>query len=115
MPETLCLRADLDATGAKEVVVDVNGARTSIVVVKDGSGIRAYINSCPHARTPLNWQEDKFFDLSGTYLLCASHGAAFDIATGRCIRGPAKGQGLTAVAVQVEDDRIVADLSRLSA
>jgi nitrite reductase/ring-hydroxylating ferredoxin subunit len=95
-------------------VLDVKGARTSIVVVRDGDVVRAYINSCPHARTPLNWQEDKFFDLSGTYLLCASHGAAFELATGRCIRGPAKGRGLTPVAVRLEDDRIMTDLSRLT-
>ena len=49
---------------AKEVIVHVNGARVSVIVVKDNGTIRAYVNSCPHARTPLNWREDKFFDLS---------------------------------------------------
>ncbi|TAL02814.1 MAG: Rieske (2Fe-2S) protein [Rhodospirillaceae bacterium] len=112
----MCLRADLDVPGdddlaAKEVIVHVNGARTSVIVVKDGGAIRAYLNSCPHARTPLNWQADKFFDLSRTTLLCATHGAAFDIATGRCVRGPAAGRALTPIAVRQEDDRIVTDIS----
>ena len=111
MLHTLCLRADLDRTGAKEAILTVNGARFSIIVVNDRGTIRAYLNSCPHARLPLNWQEDKFFDLSGTYLLCASHGATFDVATGRCIRGPAVGRALAPVAVQLEDDRIVTDLA----
>ena len=87
--------------------------RVSVVVVQDGDGVRAYINSCPHARTPLNWQEDRFFDLSGTYLFCTTHGAAFDVASGRCVRGPAKGQALTPVQVHLENDRIMTDLSRL--
>jgi nitrite reductase/ring-hydroxylating ferredoxin subunit len=111
--ETLCLRSDLEATGAKEVVLNVNGARVSVVVVRNGQNVRAYINSCPHARTPLNWQEDRFFDLSGTYLHCSTHGAAFEVGSGGCIRGPAKGRALTPVVVQLEDDRIVTDLSRL--
>lgn len=112
-PISLCRPADLDATGAKEVIVHVNGVRHSVVVVKDGAAIRAYVNSCPHARTPLNWAEDKFFDLSGTYLLCATHGAAFDIGSGRCMRGPAKGQSLTPVPVRLENDEIVTDVAAL--
>ena len=111
---TLCTRSDLnganDGAAAKEVILTVNGARYSVVVIKDGVDIYAYLNSCPHARTPLNWQADKFFDLSQTYLLCATHGATFDIASGRCVRGPAEGRALTPVAVRVEDDRIVTDL-----
>jgi nitrite reductase/ring-hydroxylating ferredoxin subunit len=115
LQQTLCRLADLERTGAKEVVLQIRGARVSVVVVKDGDAVRAYVNACPHARTPLNWQEDKFFDLGHTYLLCASHGAAFDIATGRCIRGPAQGKALTPVAVTLENDRILADLSTIPA
>jgi nitrite reductase/ring-hydroxylating ferredoxin subunit len=108
---SLCRRSDLHATGAKEVIVHVDGARHSIVVVDYAGAVRAYINSCPHARTPLNWAEDKFFDLSGTYLLCATHGATFDIAGGRCVRGPAKGQSLTAIPIRLENDEIVTDVA----
>jgi nitrite reductase/ring-hydroxylating ferredoxin subunit len=109
---TLCRVNDLAATGAKEIVLVVDGARYAVVVVKHDVAIRAYINSCPHARMPLNWQEDKFFDLSGTYLMCFNHGAAFDIGTGVCVRGPAKGRALTPVAIRLENDRIVTDLAR---
>ncbi len=115
MLQSLCLVTDLETTGAKEAVLDVKGARVSVVVVKDGDTIRAYINSCPHTRTPLNWQEDKFFDLSHTYLLCASHGATFDIATGACIRGPAKGKALTALPITLENGQIMADLAQIPA
>ncbi len=102
-PKTfLCHALDLDATGAKEIVLEQNGARVSVFVVKNGEEVLGYVNACPHARLPLNWREDMFFDLSGRYLLCANHGAHFDIATGKCVRGPCVGQSLTPLSVRVD-------------
>ena len=109
MLQNLCNRIDLESTGAKEVILHVGGARYSVAVIKDGAQVRAYMNSCPHNRAPLNWQADKFFDLSRQYLLCANHGALFDPATGRCMHGPAKGKGLTPITVLIKDDRVVTD------
>ena len=110
---TLCLYSDLDKTDGKEVVLTENGIRQSIMVVKFREEIYAYVNSCPHARTPLNWQEDRFFDLSRTSLLCATHGALFDVPSGRCVAGPATGRALTPVATKVDGDRILTDLAAL--
>ncbi len=98
----LCHLTDLEATGAKEVVREENGERISLFVIRDGENVRDYVNSCPHARLPLNWREDMFFDLTRQYVLCANHGAYFDIATGACVRGPCVGQSLTPVAVMVD-------------
>jgi len=104
----LCALADLDATGAKEIVFDEAGARVSVFVVRHRGGVAGYVNSCPHARLPLNWREDRFFDASGLYLLCANHAALFDIATGQCVRGPCKGRALTPYPVAVDGVRVVA-------
>lgn len=35
--------------------------------------------------------EGRFFDDSGRWLLCATHGAAYEPGTGRCIEGPCRG------------------------
>jgi len=108
MTRKLCTLADLAATGAKEVILDDNGARISIFIIKHGDGVLGYVNSCPHARLPLNWQDEQFFDVTGLYLLCANHAAYFDIATGQCVRGPCKGQSLTTFPVDLDGVHVIA-------
>ena len=103
----LCRLADLEATGAKEVMVDDAGIRHRAFVVHHISGIAAYFNACPHARLPLNNDPDVFFDFSRSFLFCVNHGAHFDAASGKCLRGPCKGQALRRLAVRVEGDRVI--------
>lgn len=107
MSDILCRLADLDATGAKEIVRQEGSRRSTVFVIRYEGGIHAYVNSCPHVRLPLNWKDDVFFDASGRYILCANHSARFDIATGQCVRGPCKGQSLTPVTIAVEADAVV--------
>ncbi len=107
MASVLCRLSDLDATGAKEIVLDRNGARFPVFVVKSGTAVLGYVNSCPHARLPLNLKEDSFFDMSGSFLLCTNHGAHFDAASGRCLRGPCKGKALTPFPVRVDGESVV--------
>ncbi len=103
----LCSLADLDATGAKEISLDDAGVRLPAFVVRWNGRVVGYVNSCPHARLPLNWKADSFFDLGNTYLLCINHGAFFDVLTGACVRGPCKGQSLRRVAVRVDGDSVL--------
>jgi len=109
MTRVLCSLADLDATGAKEIVLNQDGARVPVFVLNYRGNILGYVNACPHVRLPLNWTEDVFLDISRTYLFCANHGAHFDVMTGLCLRGPCKGQSLTPFPVRVEGDAIVTD------
>ncbi|MBL8642561.1 MAG: Rieske 2Fe-2S domain-containing protein [Rhodospirillaceae bacterium] len=108
MTRELCQLADLEATGAKEIVfIDEPGARTSVFVVKHGGTVRGYVNSCPHARLPLNFRDDQFFDVTKQYILCANHAAYFDIQTGQCVRGPCKGKSLQDFPVTVSGQAIL--------
>jgi nitrite reductase/ring-hydroxylating ferredoxin subunit len=107
MTRALCALADLDATGAKEIVREHQGERLSVFVVRSGGRVFAYVNSCPHARLPLNWREDRFFDTTGQYLLCANHAAIFDIATGQCVRGPCKGKALTEYPIAIDGELVL--------
>lgn len=66
----------------------------------------AYVNSCPHRGTELDWTHGEFFDDSGLYLICATHGAAFDPATGMCVSGPCAGERLFRIVITEEDGRI---------
>ncbi|MDX2218718.1 MAG: Rieske 2Fe-2S domain-containing protein [Burkholderiales bacterium] len=72
----------------------------------DGRAL-AYVNSCPHRGTELDWQLGEFFDESGLYLICATHGAAFDPSSGHCVSGPCAGERLFPVPVREECGRVV--------
>ncbi|MCF5939615.1 Rieske 2Fe-2S domain-containing protein, partial [Xanthomonas perforans] len=40
-------------------------------------------------------------------LVCAAHGAAFELSGGECVSGPCRGQSLFAVPVRVEDEQVL--------
>ena len=83
------------------------GAKTlaAFAVRKDGKAY-AYLNSCPHQGTELDWQEGEFFDESTLYLICATHGAAFFPDSGYCCAGPCKGRSLVKVPVEELDGHL---------
>jgi len=64
---------------------------------------RAYVNRCPHLGVELDWQPGEFFEDSGLYLVCSTHGAIFEPSTGLCVSGPCRGARLEAIAVEERD------------
>ncbi len=56
--------------------------------------VHAYLNRCGHVPVELDWQAGEFFDYSGLYLICATHGALYAPETGRCTAGRCNGKGL---------------------
>lgn len=59
----------------------------------------AYLNRCAHKLVELDWQEGEFFDAEHRYLVCTTHGALYDPASGVCVGGPCRGAALTAIPV----------------
>ncbi len=72
--------------------------RAAFVIRFDGV-VHAYVNCCPHMGTELDWQPGQFFDESGLYLICATHGAVFAPDSGYCGGGPCRGQTLLRLPV----------------
>jgi nitrite reductase/ring-hydroxylating ferredoxin subunit len=68
--------------------------------------VRAYLNRCAHVPVELDWQPGKFFDDTGLYLICATHGAMYEADSGACIAGPCRGQALRALVAKEEGDKI---------
>ena len=66
----------------------------------------AFLNSCPHMGVELDWQQGEFFDQSGLYLICSTHGAVFMPDNGYCTGGPCKGRRLTRLPVVEHDGSI---------
>jgi len=65
--------------------------------VRARGAVRSYLNRCRHVPIELDWQPGRFFDDSGLYLICATHGATYRAVDGRCVGGPCGGQSLVAL------------------
>ncbi len=70
-------------------------ARTGFVVRYHGQ-VHAYLNRCAHVPIELDWAEGEFFESSGIYLMCSTHGAIYSPDTGACVGGPCRGGRLRA-------------------
>ena len=58
----------------------------------------SYLNRCAHVAMEMDYQPNRFFDDTGRWLLCATHGAAYLPGTGECAGGPCRG-GLVKIAL----------------
>ncbi len=75
------------------------GQRMTGFVIRFDGQVYGYLNECRHVPTELDWQEGEFFDHSGLYLICATHGAAYEPESGHCVAGPCRGARLTVLQV----------------
>ncbi len=50
------------------------------------------------------WRKDAYLDAAGQHIVCAAHGALFDIASGLCVLGPCLGDQLDTIALKVHDN-----------
>lgn len=76
-------------------------------VVRVGDGVFAYQNFCVHVGHPLNWTPDSFLTPDKSRIVCASHGALYEIETGKCAGGPCRGKALRRVHCELRDGLVV--------
>ena len=87
-----------------EVEALVGGDAESLLLYRDVTGdVRAWLNVCPHAGRRFDWAPGKFLRSKDGQLVCAAHGASFDLANGECTAGPCRGERLRDVAVHCVD------------
>lgn len=103
----LCLLEDIPDGEAKGFVFTEGQDQFRMLVVRDYKSVYGYMNECPHAFTPLDFNEDDFMDMGGDYLHCATHGALFQVEDGLCIAGPCRNESLTPVPVKLDGDTVV--------
>jgi nitrite reductase/ring-hydroxylating ferredoxin subunit len=75
-------------------------------VIRFRGQVHAYVNRCSHVPIELDWQAGEFFDHSGLYLICATHGALYAPESGRCLGGRCNRQGLKKLAVIERDGQV---------
>jgi nitrite reductase/ring-hydroxylating ferredoxin subunit len=62
-----------------------------------------YLNQCSHVPMEMDYQPNRFFDSTGQWLMCATHGAMYRPQTGECRAGPCRG-GLIKIALSELND-----------
>ena len=88
----LCNSRDL-VDGGVAVPFDVvlSGQTCRAFAIRYRGGVHAYLNRCMHVAMEMDWQPNRFFDDTGQWLLCGSHGAVYRPDTGACASGPCRG------------------------
>jgi nitrite reductase/ring-hydroxylating ferredoxin subunit len=85
--------------GLSEIEVEIDGERQSLILRRHGERLQAWLNICPHAGRRLDWAPGRFLVDKG-HLVCAAHGASFEMERGECVAGPCRGASLVPVAVR---------------
>ena len=103
----ICAAADLSERGkGVRFTVETERGTAAAFAVRYRGRVHGYVNRCAHVSVELDWQPGEFFDVSGLYLVCSTHGAAYLPDTGYCVGGPCKGQNLTKLPVQEHDGQV---------
>lgn len=97
---------ELQDPGSKGLIITIDGMQLNIFIVKKDGRIFVYENSCPHTSGPLDWLPDVFLNEDKNYIMCANHGALFQIENGLCIYGPCRRQHLRALPHVIEGGNI---------
>lgn len=102
----LCNSTDLVNSG-EAVPFDVvyYGRNQRGFAIRFDGTVYGYLNQCAHVPMEMDYQPNRFFDSSGQYLICATHGAMYRPQTGECRGGPCRG-GLVKISMS-ECDGVV--------
>jgi nitrite reductase/ring-hydroxylating ferredoxin subunit len=106
-PEHLCASAKLAEKGSAFVfdVLQWREPARAFALRFDGQVV-AYLNRCVHVPTEMDWQPGEFLDSRQEFILCSTHGAAYEPLSGRCAGGPCGRGGLTALRVEERDGQV---------
>ena len=75
----------------------------SMLAIRRGDQVRAYVNACPHVWLPLTFRSPRVLSMDGARLVCSNHYAEFAVEDGRAIAGPVEpGCALTRIPVHVD-------------
>ena len=101
----LCAVEDVPDGGVHELVAQVQGDAESLLLLRAGESVKVFFNLCPHAGRRLDFAPNRFM-LDDGLLVCAAHGACFEIPGGLCVAGPCRGASLREVPSRVIDGAV---------
>jgi nitrite reductase/ring-hydroxylating ferredoxin subunit len=106
-PLPLCASQELVERGDAFVfdVLHFRQPARAFVLRFDGQVV-AYLNRCVHVPTEMDWQHGRFLDGDQQFILCSTHGAAYEPQTGRCVAGPCGRGRLTVIDVAEREGQV---------
>ena len=104
------LKRDLKPGKSMKFMLPIRGADEECFVVNYHGHLHAYVNRCRHVPMAMDWVDNQFFAEEGRYLMCQTHNAYYEPATGECIAGPPNtcGKYLYRVPIEIEQGVIYA-------
>lgn len=97
---------DLEEGAITSINAEIDGEMESIILRRRGDSVQAWLNICPHAGRRLDYAPGRFL-LSDGLLVCAAHGASFELEQGECVGGPCRGASLRAVPVRIDEASVL--------
>ena len=113
MSRRICASSDL-TEASLGVRFELDDATTGFAI-RFLDRVTAFVNRCPHLGTELDWQPGEFFEESGLYLVCSTHGAIFLPDTGKCVAGPCRGASLEPLQVREREGQVFLEVEPGSA
>lgn len=102
----ICRIEEIPDGGARGFAVQGPGFAQRFFILRCGGAIKAYVNSCPHLWSRLDYERDQFMDEAGGFIRCDIHGALFRVEDGVCIDGPCLDERLVPAPVVERDGRL---------
>ena len=101
---------DIKPGESMKFMLPIRGADEECFLINFEGDFHAYVNRCRHVPMAMDWVDNQFFAEEGRYLMCQTHNAYYEPATGECIAGPgsACGKLLYRVPLKVKDGVIFA-------
>jgi nitrite reductase/ring-hydroxylating ferredoxin subunit len=104
--ERLCALESVPAGACIELRYGAGEDAFTLLLHRSGSGVKAYVNRCPHFSLPLNARPGEFLLMGGARIMCSFHSAVFRLEDGHCVDGPAVGMALESVPIEIRDGHI---------
>jgi nitrite reductase/ring-hydroxylating ferredoxin subunit len=98
---------ECEAGSVKKFRIICRQYRVDGFLVNDHGCFHAYVNRCRHMTTPLDFIRDQFLSEDRRHLMCYTHGALYEFATGLCVAGPCKGESLYRLPVRVDGGEVL--------
>jgi len=102
----VCDNDQLEENNYVQIEVAYASEPSSVVVFRYKGKCLAYRNRCAHMQQRLDCKKDTIFDDTGQNLRCSMHGATYDPITGESMSAICKGERLTPIRVQENEEGV---------
>ncbi len=100
---------DLKEGATHKFTFEKEGIRREGFVLRHEGKVVAYENLCMHLPLSLNYGDNQFFTRDKRHLVCQTHYALYEPATGLCVQGPCEGAKLRRLEISLSEGTIWLD------